>query len=194
MEVIRRAYRDTLAFFGLSFGRGGITVLMYGTTFSLLYWWLGKDKAMEELSIIVFGLASGLIVFTLIFLWNLWLAPYRITSDKFDDALSALRETPSPWRKVADFRSYDGYVDFELYEVACLWVGIEPHHPVQHPEAKKMLGQLRSAVRNHALSCPEISLFALETPKDSSPIRRDDLLDYSAAIGDIPEFLAQEEG
>ena len=101
--------------------------------------------------------------------------------------------TPSPWMSVTDFRSYDGYVDFELYEAACLWVGIEPHYPVQHPDAKRMLGQLRSAVRNHALNCTEISLFAIESPKDTSPIRRDDLLDYAAGIGDIPAFLAQEE-
>ena len=39
---------------------------------------------MEERSIIAFGFASGLIFLALIFLWNLWLAPYRITGDRIN--------------------------------------------------------------------------------------------------------------
>ena len=105
-----------------------------------------------------------------------------------------------PLRKfdVADYSEYTSYL---LYEAACLWVGIKPHHPVRDYLSEVKLGQLKSAIRDGDLLCQwqnGLLIFlnflsgrptTLPNPSDHQPVPAIALRRYADSIGEVPAFL-----
>ena len=106
--------------------------------------------------------------------------------------------TTHPRFNIADYSKYHNYL---LYEAACLWVRVRPHHPVTHETAEIKLRQLKSAIRVGRLQCPWrnglgdfMALLAGQPinnrdPSDKQPVGPVALRRYADSIGDVPEFL-----
>ena len=143
------------------------------------------------------GLYSFLIFIALVFfpcfLWNLWLAPYRI----LEEQINRIDENRGPKTiKLTDFSGYIRYQDIELYGAACLWEGFEPHYPIKDSKILARLGELRSAVRKKVLSSkwgPTLQDIArgVSNPSlpDDYPVSIIALRKYADSIGDVPVFL-----
>ena len=156
---------------------------------------------MEELTLTAIAFMAALIPLVLLFIWNLWLAPYRIMKDSLESAI-AIGHLPakSKPRKV-DVSDYREYRNLLLYEAACLWVGINPQHPVEGPGAELKLGQLKNAIRGGELKYVQKNtpadlmavFFGRTTEKNTSDkqqVMSVELRRYAAMIGDVPEFLS----
>ena len=102
-SVLKRAWTDTLSGLGLkrdfSLRRLLLRVVVVPATFVvLIWWWRGTAQAVIEGSdIFLYGLAFCLAAvgtFVAGFLWNLWLAPHRITHDQLDKIAAAQPSDP----------------------------------------------------------------------------------------------------
>ncbi len=202
MQVLRRAFWDTIAPFGPSLPKIFLMVGGYLVSSFLLFWWFENDKAIEELTANSIGVIALVIPFAFMFLFNLWLAPYRIMADRLDAIEKQTgRTTPrveSPQNcNVTDYKEFRNFL---LYEAACLWVEVQPDHPVTHPMAKLKLGQLKSAIRGSELHCQwrnglgEIFAALSGRTMDRNPSDKQQVLDvslrrYADNIGDVPKFL-----
>ena len=90
-----RAFRDTLRSYGLSRGEIVRKVITAVGTVAALYLILGEEVAMSEAWVIVAALVAAAVgTFLPEFLWNLWLAPYRIMNERLDE-IAATQATPS---------------------------------------------------------------------------------------------------
>lgn len=103
----------------------------------------------------LYGLCGAVLTFLFHFLWNLWLAPYRIMEENLNSAIvkGQLPVAASDPQKI-DVTYYKEYHYPTLYEAACLWVEIEPHHPITYRPAQIMLGQLKGAISEGKLNYP----------------------------------------
>ena len=153
---------------------------------------------MEEMTMVGIAVISGLTPIAILFLWNLWLAPYRLMEERLEESLASGKlPAPTPVPIEIDVAAYKGYPNFLLYEAACLWVEIEPHYPVEHSMAKIKLGQLKSAIRGHELYCVKRGgLAALYVAMnggsgwtDHEQVSSVELRQYADRIGDVPKFL-----
>ena len=93
MEVIQRAFWDALSFFGISAEKIASTGILWGVTFLLLFWELDRGRAVEEVSLMVLAGKAVLVSIGLVFLWNLWLAPYRLAKEHFDRTVEDIHRT-----------------------------------------------------------------------------------------------------
>ena len=153
---------------------------------TLLYWCL------------VFSVA----VFVPTFLYNLWLAPYRLLEKRLDNELTGSKRAVSGSPKEpqpANVAFYQNHKTLSLYEAACLWVEIEPHDPITDQGATAKLSFLKGAVRNDELICAWRSSWTriydiVHGIKDKSPTDHQEvsmvaLRRYAEKIGNIPLFL-----
>ena len=86
MRVFHRAISDTLAVFGRGWKTIFITFLLLIFGSVLGFQFLGYERAMDELRILAlytFG-PIGMVV-PVVFLWNLWLAPYRLLKKRVEE-------------------------------------------------------------------------------------------------------------
>lgn len=197
-DLVKQAWSDTRAEIGLSWGTAIRTFAAFVGTILLYYWF--KSEA-DVMSVWEGGLYSFLIFIALVFLpcflWNLWLAPYRILAERFNERLNTHKEESSDPPKSADFSDYKNYTDIELYGAACLWVGLEPHYPLRDSKAKAKLGLLKSAIRKKKLSSSWQSSSLKDiyegvtdrSPTDHQPVSMIALRKYADFIGDVPTFL-----
>ena len=90
--IIKRAWRDTLAGVGLSdfsVVRVVLSVAISAAFVGLIWFWRGEMEAITKASDIVFyGLAFVSVAFIPLFLWNLWLAPFKILHERLDEVAS----------------------------------------------------------------------------------------------------------
>ena len=176
-----------------------------GTIF--LFTLIGKEKAISEM-IDYFIYAAAFISFAIVptFLWYLWLAPYRLMEKHLENELNAIRNSTklAPSDDIeepqkVDISYYQNNQNFLLYEAACLWVEIDPHHPIRDQKARAKLSQLKSAIRGNELNCVWGNVFTqlsdvingnqTRTPSDNQRVSIIALKRYAEAIGDIPSFL-----
>ena len=200
MRIFYRATSDTLAVFG----RGWKTIflafvlLIFGSFLGFRF--LGHERAMDELRILAlytFG-PIGMVV-PVVFLWNLWLAPYRLLKKRVEEIASDKGIAKPPEK--ADPKHWQTVELFELSAAACLWVGVEPHWPLYTPEAKGAYAELSGAFLldklprqlnfgeqlSQVFSNDKTNLWV----KPDQPVRRDSLIEYVRSTGkSLPEFLA----
>ena len=92
-QIIARAWKDTAQSYGLTWGTGIRSLLVPFATFTLIYKVLGGPTAVSEAwTIGLSGLAAVSVGFLPFFLWNLWLAPYKILDERLDEVTST--QTP----------------------------------------------------------------------------------------------------
>lgn len=82
---------------------------------------------------VLYGLCGMTLTFVIHFLWNLWLAPYRLIEQRLNEELSNREKdtfvtstTRQREPKPANIALYHNHTTLLLYEAACLWVEIEP--------------------------------------------------------------------
>ena len=201
LPIFKQAFRDTRAFFSFSpksFARNGMVFIV---AMLLLWFFQGRQLMLDELKDVSLYLSAIGVAALGIFVWNLWLAPYRIMHERLDDALAGLpashdQNRPTP-PEPADASAFANHENYSLIGAACLWAGIEPHTPIQDASARAKLNLLKAAVISGDLECVwgnELAnrVKALEgttEPPESIRIHRSDLCKYAESIDNVPEFL-----
>ena len=160
---------------------------------------------MKEASDIVLYIAAFFgVAFIPVFLWNLWLAPYRIMGERLERAVEQWGLGQNAVQREArsvDVSTWDGTDVFPLYEAACLWVEVEPHDPITDIRAKAVNSRLRGAILSGKLKCEvkgHIQLTAAISdgdwwPKPNQRVSATDLRAYADQLGDVPLFLQSVE-
>ena len=85
-----RAWQETVRSYRLTWGTAARFLLGSAAAIGLIYQVLGESAAMTEAWVILLTLlAVAGACFLPAFLWNLWLAPYKILHDRFDTVADA---------------------------------------------------------------------------------------------------------
>ena len=101
-NILRRARADTLAAFGFRWSTLWRTIPVAVVVVLLLYFLRGGGEAMNEaMEIALYVVAFFLAAIVPTFLWNLWLAPYKILGEN----ISSLRQEITVFRKAFEKRS-----------------------------------------------------------------------------------------
>ena len=201
-DLFRRVCGKTKADLGVSW-HGTVT---YCTTtigaFLFSYWFTRGEQSMsvmDSFEPFLYGLCGMVLTLLVHFLWNLWLAPYRIMEEHLNSAIAKgqLPIAASEPQKI-NVAHYKEYHYPTLYEAACLWVEIEPHNPITSHSAKVMLGQLKGAISRGALNSPRkpgLLQFADNVSgaerilNGTERVHLIDLRRYADHIGNVPKFL-----
>ena len=84
-KIIARAWKDTARSYGITWGAAIRVVIAPAATLYLGYTVLGETRAMSDAwTFVLNGAAFLLVGFLPLFLWNLWLAPYKILNERLD--------------------------------------------------------------------------------------------------------------
>ena len=87
--LLKHAWQETAKSYGLTLETGIRWILVPLATFILLYTVLGGAKAVSDgWTLGLSGLAAVCAGFLPLFLWNLWLAPYKILDERLDEIAS----------------------------------------------------------------------------------------------------------
>ena len=194
MELpLRRAFADTRKSFGITWPSLARSILVPAAAVLLILYIRGFEDALNEaVDIALYVLAFCGAAVIPVFLWNLWLAPYRMMHERLDAAI-AENKIGSP-RGVSD---YAGTTDFRLGEAACLWVDVEPQNPITDPAALAAFRRLGQAVVDGQIqegddSARLLRLMTDETwwPSYEHRVSIVALCRYADQVGDAPAFLA----
>ena len=97
ISILKRAWADTLIALGLSdFSpiRLLLSAIVSAAAVGLIWGLRGGAEAMTEASdIVLYGLAFFGVAFLPLFLWHLWLAPYRVMNERLNE-IADRRDTP----------------------------------------------------------------------------------------------------
>ena len=90
---------------------------------------LEDEKVKDEAVILIlFTIVPFVAAVILVFLWNLWLAPYKLMGDKFDEVASHIHSLGTVVKapEAPDLERWKRVTDLKLYQVAELCGGISP--------------------------------------------------------------------
>ena len=190
MRVLRRSAGDTLAVFGRGWKSILFALLLLIVGNGLGFLCLGYEKAMDELRILAlytFG-PIGILV-SIVFLWNMWLAPYRLMEDKLDEVASNVH-SPGAVAKVPeapDLGRWKRVTVLKLYQVAELCGGISPGVVAaierSNDASRAIYSELEAALISDDLKGSD------EWANEYTRIKRKDLQNYFSGRDDFPEFL-----
>ena len=97
MDVLRRAARDTWSVFAATWKSIGITLLLPLIGSVSGFYFLGYEDAIAELRMLAMYMFGPLaVVATIVFLWNLWLTPYRMTFEKLEEIKKKIQPQTNP--------------------------------------------------------------------------------------------------
>ena len=201
MAPLKRASQDTGVAFDWSWSAIIRSIVVPLAFVIFVFFVRGKDAAMlEAIDILLFTFAFLGVSIVPIFLWNLWLAPYKILEEQIEllgEQLYSAREA-KPSEK-ADVWDYTKHTNFLLYEAACLWAGLEPHRPIVDKKARAKLSQLKSAIRCGDLLCVWGNTWSklidalngsdVRSPSDTQRVSVVELRRYAEKKYDVPDFL-----
>ena len=108
---------------------------------------------LEATEIVIYAVVFVVVAILPTFLWNLWLAPYKLMGERLDQAIKDRMGVDAPQR-IPPSHANDAWSKvalLKLEEAACLWVGLEPHSPITDQNAKAALSQLKGAVKTGQL-------------------------------------------
>ena len=202
-----RACRDTAKSYGLTWGTALRAALVPLVTFFLVYQVMGGKEAVSEGVILALSalaaVGAGLLP---LFLWNLWLAPYRIMKEEVEQLRAnsggpraSLSATPVTAR--LNVKHWEGTKTFQLGVASCLWVEVRPHDPIEDDRAAGKFAQLSGAMMRGEIPYRPGGLRALSNaidgkaawPSYSHPISAVALRRYADATNDVPAFLQSVE-
>ena len=202
MEILKKAWNDTIARFSLSLGTAVQSVLVPAAFVVCIHLLRGEDAAMTEAADILLYIAAffGVAVIPA-FLWNLWLAPYRLMRERLEKAIVGRQvaadscEEPQP----VDVSLWEGTLGFPLGDAACLWVGVRPHEPIRNTAAMGVFSRLKGAMMTQAIPYPVPSnVFSIlfggrieptPWPEHSTWVSSTSLRKYADTFGNVPLFL-----
>ena len=207
MDVLRLAWCNTIRSFG---GWRSISgkVILFAFGFGFLFLARGEEKFVNEFVNWVFlFLAPAVAVLVLTFLWNLWLAPYRMIKRIYRADIERINSTlqdirAGAWQEDADltvegWASPDGTIT--VLQAARLWEGVKPQTPAP-VQASERLNWLKDAIKNRTLGAHisssglgnENVVFAVtmgQRPPDETRVLVAELRQYAASLGLLPKFL-----
>ena len=103
------AWRETKGSYGLTWGTVFRTVSSVASGLGLVWAVFGWPEAMNEGALyVLYGLAAIGAGFVPLFLWNLWLAPYNIMSERLEDLAST-----QPFAPVKDEKTQERGPSFQ---------------------------------------------------------------------------------
>ena len=203
-DILNRAWGDTLVGLGLSHF-SPLRLLKWAivsTAFvSLIWWWRGRSEAMKEVSdIALYVVAFFGVAFIPLFFWNLWLAPYRLLSERIKENPSkGLKATATLGKRLGELnvKHWDGTKTFKLGDAACLWVNVRPYDPIDDDRAAGKFAQLSSAMMSSDIPYSPGGFRAIANllegkrpwPEYSYPVSALTLRKYADKINDVPKFL-----
>ena len=128
---------------------------------------------------------------SIVFLWNLWLAPYKLMGDKLDKVASSVHSL-GPVAKVPeapDLERWKRVAFLKLYQVAELCGGISPgvgsSVERSNDASRAIYSELEAALRSGDLKGGD------EWANAYTPIKHKDLQKYFSGREDCPEFLKE---
>ena len=129
MRVFRRAWGDTWSLITSHWKRCLFWFSLLPLGFLLGFLFLEEEEVKSEAVILIlFTIAPFGAAAIVVFLWNLWLAPYKLMVDKFDEfasnvhSLGTVVKTP----EAPDLERWKRVSSLKLYQVAELYGGISP--------------------------------------------------------------------
>lgn len=198
---LRRALSDTRRSFGFTLAAGIRSVVVPATAVLLMVLLRGTEHAVNQAAdIALYALAFSGAALIPVFLWNLWLAPYRSMNEQLEQALAdAMRPSEGAERPPGptDVSTYADTTVYRLGDAACLWVGVQPHAPISNSRAKAAFTRLSGAVQSGQLPgrggwASAVFAFNGRTwwPDHDHPVSTVDLRRYAEQLDDVPAFLA----
>ena len=194
-----RAWRETKGSYGLTWGAAVRTILSVAAGLGLVWAVFGLPEAMNEGALyalyILAAIGAG---FVPLFLWNLWLAPYRLMNEKIE---RSVRRTSSPDYWTPNVDHWAGTKTFKLGDAASLWVGVRPGNPIEDDRAAGKFAELSGAMMRGEIHYAPGGLRGLTNflegkrpwPEYSQPISAIALRRYADAKNDVPAFLQSVE-
>ena len=146
---------------------------------------------MDELKILfLWGFGPLGIVVSGVFLWNLWLAPFKSLEKKISDLEhpGSSTEAGEPTLEQADLRKWKPVLALQVWQTADLCAGLSPKNSGSRKTdaARAAYEQLSQAVKHG-----EIKVDRSEEDKHISfkIVERSELKRYFQDLGKVPEFL-----
>ena len=199
--VLKRALKETLLAVSAS-PRSILVSIVSIIGFFFLMWWIrGEQKAMDEIIDYAIAVAAAVgFVIVPVFLWNLWLTPYRMMEERLDAAIGKNKLPPDNAYREAppiDVAEWQRTEIFQLGDAACLWVRVLPHNPISDTTALAAFKRMSGAIVSGHLQAAPAGLGGLSNllngepwwPKHAHKVTAVALRRYADAIGDVPEFL-----
>ena len=194
MRVFRRALGDSRSLIASDWKRCVFWFFLLPVGFLLGFLFLEEEEVKSEAVILIlFTIAPFGAAAIVVFLWNLWLAPYKIIHDKLDriekfgsqpgEATLGLNTTPanpSIWKHAQELK---------LFQIAELSGGLSPHGPSEGSNdiARAVYSELFAALEAGTLKGSSIPGF----PTLYTRVKRKDLQKYFSGRDDCPEFLKE---
>ena len=195
---LRRVFADTRRSFGFTWRSLARSILVPAAAVFLMLCVRGFEGALNEaVDIALYALAFCGAAVIPVFLWNLWLAPYRMLNERLDEATKLQSDSATSRPGPVVVSAYDGTSTFKLGDAACIWVGVQPHCPIADQAAAAMFTKLSGAVMDGDLPRPAGLIYGLSAltgqplwPRHTHPVSATALRRYAERIGDVPPFLA----
>ena len=161
----------------------------------------GTEHAVNQAAdIALYALAFGAAALIPVFLWNLWLAPYRSMNERFEQALADTMQPSEGAEGPPGSADVSDYADTTIYllgDAACLWVGVQPHAPITDRRAKAAFTQLSGAVQagqlpgRGGMASGVSALYGRNWWADRDhPVSAVDLRRYAEQLDRVPAFPA----
>ena len=191
--ILRTTVNNTWLFFGPHTKRKVLVALFVIVIGSVLgVYTLGYREAMSELNIFALYVFAPLGILTsIVFLWSLWLAPYRIIDEKLDRIERSSGQLGAPSlgfnTGLTDPARWKHTRSLKLYQVAEISGGISPHGPSEGSNdlARAVYSELFAALQAGELKGSHGS----DSIHLHTRIKREDLQKYFSRRKDCPEFL-----
>ena len=178
-EIFRKAWHETKPFLRMGW-KLYVTMCLSLIAVPLGFWAQCDFKSMTRLGIgFLYGLGSLFAVVGLVFLWNLWLAPYRLIDERGKPGPAPESADPSAWRNVPELK---------IWEAADICAGISPTDSAKrmNDRSRALLAQLIGAVEDGTLH-PVVHDGAWGVKHYR--VKREELKRYFTELGEVPEFL-----
>ena len=88
-NILQRAWRDTRKSVGLKWRTLVHYIVIPALAVLSLWFVVGKKQAMDEIFVVLCYILIATLLFLLSFLYNLWLAPYKILNERLDKVSDA---------------------------------------------------------------------------------------------------------
>ena len=189
MQIWKRARQDTWEWVKRHVG---ITIIVSGLGLPAGFFVLESERAKDELHILlVYTITPISILIVLVFLYNLWLAPYREVWDRLD-LIEEHRDAPVQAERVvnttpANLDDWRHVQELKVYQIAELSGGISPPRTSEGStaRARAICTELVAALRARKIKGHWAPKFANNVTR----IKRKELPRYFKGRDDYPDFL-----
>ena len=204
---LKRAWSDTLGVLGVShfsLRRLFIWAVVSIAFVALIYLWRGRSDAVNQASdYVLYAAAFFGVAFIPLFLWNLWLSPYRLLNEGIDKLIRDGRNRTGATGgsgvsyRQPDVKHWEGTKMYKLGDAACLWVNVRPYDPIDDDRATGKFAQLSSAMIIGDIPYQPRGLRVFGAlvegktlwPEYSYPVSAIALRKYADKTNDVPTFL-----